>query len=59
MGKYLLVDSYSSISLLWKDIDAKSVSDTLHDLVPFIQVKKCEKHTWRSVNISKVVGLLY
>ena len=30
--------------------------DPLHDLVPFAQVKKREKHPWRSVTFSKVVG---
>ena len=28
----------------------------LHDLVPFVQSKKCEKYPWRSVNFSKVAG---
>ena len=27
------------------------------DLVPFAQFKKCEKHSWNSVNVSKVAGL--
>ena len=35
-----------------------SQSDVLHDLVPFIQFKKREKHPWRSVTFSKVAGLL-
>ena len=26
------------------------------DLVPFVQFKKREKHSWRSVNSSKVAG---
>ena len=30
--------------------------DALHDLVPFAQFKKREKHPWRSVNFSKVAG---
>ena len=29
---------------------------TLHDLVPFVQFKKREKHPWRSVTFSKVAG---
>ena len=29
----------------------------LHDLVPFVQFKKREKHPWRSVTFSKVAGL--
>ena len=28
----------------------------LRDLVPFVQLKKSEKHPWRSVNFSKVAG---
>ena len=28
----------------------------LRDLVPFAQLKKGEKHPWRSVTFSKVVG---
>ena len=32
--------------------------DPLHDLVPFVQFKKREKHPWGSVNFSKVAGLL-
>ena len=31
--------------------------DTLRDLLPFVQFKKHEKHPWRSVTFSKVVGL--
>ena len=30
--------------------------DPLHDLVPFAQFKKREKHPWRSVTFSNVVG---
>ena len=30
--------------------------DALCDLVPFMQFKKREKHSWRSVNSSKVAG---
>ena len=30
--------------------------DALRNLMPFVQLKKCEKHPWRSVNFSKVVG---
>ena len=26
-------------------------------MVPFIQIKKCENHPWRSVTFSKVAGL--
>ena len=28
----------------------------LHDLVPFLQFKKREKHPWRIVTFSKVAG---
>ena len=28
----------------------------LHDLIPFVQFKKCEKHPWQNVNFSKVAG---
>ena len=31
--------------------------DALHDLVPFVQFKKGEKHPWMSVTFSKVAGL--
>ena len=30
--------------------------DALHDLVPFVQFKKGEKHPWMSVTFSKVAG---
>ena len=30
--------------------------DALCDLVPFVQVKKREKHTWSSVTFSKLSG---
>ena len=30
--------------------------DALRDLVPFAQFKKREKHSWRSVNFSKLAG---
>ena len=35
----------------------KAICDVLHDLVPFVQFKKREKHPWRSINFSKVAGL--
>ena len=34
------------------------IFDALRDLVPFVQFKKREKHPWRSVNFSKVAGLV-
>ena len=30
--------------------------DVLRDLVPFVQYKKREKKTWKSVTFSKVAG---
>ena len=33
-----------------------SICDALRDLVPFVQLKKQEKHPWRSVTFSKVAG---
>ena len=30
------------------------IRDTLRDLVPFVQFKKCEKHPWGRVTFSKV-----
>ena len=33
-------------------------SDALHDLVPFAQFKKREKHPWKSVLFGKLAGLL-
>ena len=30
--------------------------DALRDMVSFVQFKKCERFTWRSVTFSKVVG---
>ena len=30
--------------------------DALRDLVPFVELKKREKHPWRRVNFSKVAG---
>ena len=33
-------------------------SDALHDLVPFAQFKKREKHPWKSALFSKLAGLL-
>ena len=33
------------------------ICGALRDLVPFVQLKKHEKHPWRSVTFSKVAGL--
>ena len=36
------------------------ICDALSDLVPFVQLKKREKHPWRSVTFSKVIaGVTY
>ena len=32
------------------------ICGALHDLVPFVQFKKREKHPWRNVDFSKVAG---
>ena len=32
------------------------ICDVLHDLVPFVQFKKEESYSWRSVTFSTVVG---
>ena len=32
------------------------ICGVLRDLVPFVQLKKREKHPWRRVNFSKVAG---
>ena len=34
----------------------KAMCDALRDLVPFIQFKKREKYSWRSVTFSKVAS---
>ena len=31
--------------------------DALHDLIPFVQFEKREKHPWRCVTFSKVAGI--
>ena len=36
----------------------KMIYDVLHDLVPFVQFKKREKHPWRSAIFIKVAGVL-
>ena len=35
---------------------AMTIRYALRDLVPFGQFKTCEKHPWRSVTFSKVIG---
>ena len=34
----------------------QTIYDILHDLVPYLQFGKCEKHPWRGVTFSKVAG---
>ena len=33
--------------------------DALHKLIPFVQFKKREKHTWRNVTFSEVAGFKF
>ena len=33
--------------------------DALHDLVPFVQFKKREKHPWRNVTFSEVIRFTF
>ena len=39
-----------------KKLNVHKDCGALRDLVPFVQFKKREKHSWRSVNFSKVAG---
>ena len=49
----------NKVTTLGKFLSAFGLScDALHDLVPFIQFKKREKHPWRSITFSKVAGTL-
>ena len=45
------------MSPLWISREEKTKCGALRDLVPFVQFKKREKHSWRSANFSKVAGL--
>ena len=51
---YICEDLKPKPSVSKKPID---ICSALRDLVPFVQIKKIEKHPWRSVNFSKVAGL--
>ena len=42
----LKIKAYEKI--IWM-IELGAICDALHDLVPFVQFKKHEKHPWRSV----------
>ena len=35
------------------------ICDALRNLVPFVQFKKREKHSWMSVTLSKVAGFSF
>ena len=41
----------------FKFLEQVIICDALHDLVPFLQFIKGEKHPWRRVTFSKVTGL--
>ena len=57
IGKYKTRKCYNTgVILLVQNVKWNSNCDALRDLVPFVQFKKREKHTWRSVNFSKVAG---
>ena len=49
-----LLKGVSSFQKQWAEIKC----DALRDLVPFVQLKKHEKHPWGSVTFSKVAGFL-
>ena len=49
---YQLYATFSKYSLL----SLFRICGVLRDLVPFVEFKKREKHSWRSVNFSKVAG---
>ena len=47
------------LGFIWKTVTLlmfhlHDIFGALHDLVPFVQIKKCEKHPWRSVNFVKI-----
>ena len=37
-------------------VDLINICEALRDLIPFVQLKKREKHPWESVTYSKVAG---
>ena len=47
----------SSTNNQWKRKIQPNICDALRNLVPFVQFKNFEKHPWRSITFSKVVGL--
>ena len=65
-GKRSIENSASQMKIMKQWIPQKNIFPTndhaticgaLRDLVPFVQLKKREKHPWRSVTCSKVAGL--
>ena len=52
-----IVDKSRHRCLKWSEISLrKSICDILHGIVLFVQLKRREKHPWRSVTLSKVAG---
>ena len=47
----LLVDTNQTLS---KELHHQHICGALHDLVPFVQLKKRKKHPWGSVTFNKV-----
>ena len=52
----LILEYFVSYNELSGYFISKTICDALHDLVPFVQFKKREKHPCRSLNFSKVAG---
>ena len=52
--KFMEVDTPSPLRTIYAQRTIGLDSDVLHDLVPFVQFQKREKHPWRSVTFSKV-----
>ena len=53
------LSSYKVIVKIFKKEECnKNICDALVDLVPLVQFKKCEKHTWSSVTFSCRMKLL-
>ena len=44
-------------SLAVKNVNQSNICDALDDLVPFLQFKKRDKHSWRKDTFSKAAGL--
>ena len=50
------------IRMIFMDLSIKCdvyICDALRNLVPFVQFKKREKHSWMSVTLSKVAGFSF